>query len=262
MSLLSPDKQTKLKELLTSPELQQRDASGSIVVTASSSGPPEPGRATASDGATPPHAGSPEESYARQVQAMQEIKFQEMRDKGLRAQREATERFRNGDSDEAVEILQEYIDNLRDTQLEPDRVALLQRPIESRLQQFRTLKAQQAFDKMQLGKNETFDQVRTRAARLEEHKREQITDLMKQYDKFYKEGKYKEAEMVAMRAHELDPDNVGAAAAVHVAHIQRNQAEFSAIKNRREEMTLHGLNDAEDEGPAVVTTKEPIDFDR
>ena len=80
---------------------------------------------------------------------MQEIKFQEMRDKGLRAQREATERFRNGDSDEAVEILQEYIDNLRDTQLEPDRVALLQRPIESRLQQFRTLKAQQAFDKMQ-----------------------------------------------------------------------------------------------------------------
>ena len=48
---------------------------------------------------------------------------------------------------------------------------------------------------------------------------------------------------------------------MHVAHIQRNQAEFSAIKNRREEMTLHGLNDAEDEGPAVVTTKEPIDFD-
>jgi type II secretory pathway component GspD/PulD (secretin) len=261
VSLLSPDKQTKLKELVMSPELQQRDGSGSVVVTASSSGPPEPGRATASDAAMVRRAASPEESYAQQVQAMQEIKFQELRDKGLRAQREATERFRSGDADEAVEILQEFIDNLRDTQLEPDRVTLLQRPIESRLQQFRTLKAQQAFDKMHDGKNETFDQVRTRAARLEEHKREQITDLMKQYDKFYKEGKYKEAEMVAMRAHELDPDNVGAAAAVHVAHIQRNQAEFSAIKDRREEMTLHGLNDAEDEGPAVVTTKQPIDFD-
>jgi type II secretory pathway component GspD/PulD (secretin)/tetratricopeptide (TPR) repeat protein len=261
VSLLSADKQVKLKELLTCPELQPHDASQSVVVTASSWGPSESGRATASDTSAPPRAGTPEESYVRQVQAMQEVKFQEMRDKGLRAQREATERFRNGDSDEAVDILQEYIESLRDTQLEPDRVALLQRPIESRLQQFRTLKAQQAFEKMQGGgRGETFDQVRTRAARIEEHKREQITDLMKQYDTYYKDGKYKEAEMVAMRAHELDPDNAGAAAAVHVAHIQRNQAEFAGIKNRREEMTLHGLNEAEDEGPAV-TTKEPIDFD-
>jgi type II secretory pathway component GspD/PulD (secretin)/tetratricopeptide (TPR) repeat protein len=262
VTLLSAEKQTKLKELLTCSELQPHDASQSVVVTASSSGPSESGRATASDGPVPPRAGTAEESYVRQVQAMQEVKFQEMRDKGLRAQREATERFRNGDSDEAVDILQEFIESLRDTQLEPDRIALLQRPIESRLQQFRTLKAQQAFEKMQGGgKNESFDQVRTRAARIEEHKREQITDLMKQYDTYYKDGKYKEAEMVAMRAHELDPDNAGAAAAVHVAHIQRNQAEFAGIKNRREEMTLHGLNDAEDEGPAAVTTKEPIDFD-
>jgi type II secretory pathway component GspD/PulD (secretin)/tetratricopeptide (TPR) repeat protein len=261
-SLLSAEKQAKVKELLTCPELQPQDASPSVVVTASSSGPSDSGRATASDMATQPRTGTPEESYVRQVEAMQEVKFQEMRDKGLRAQREATERFRNGDSDEAVDILQDYIESLRDSQLEPDRIALLQRPIESRLQQFRTLKAQQAFEKMQAGgKSETFDQVRTRAARIEEHKREQITDLMKQYDTYYKDGKYKEAEMVAMRAHELDPDNAGAAAAVHVAHIQRNQAEFAGIKNRREEMTLHGLNDAEDEGPAAVTTKEPIDFD-
>src|SRR5207244_3698260 len=60
--------------------------------------------------------------------------------------------------------------------------------------------------------------------------------------------------------HELDPDNTGAAAAVHVAHIQRNQAEFSGIKDRKEEMVLHGLNEAEDPGPSV-TPKEPLEFD-
>jgi type II secretory pathway component GspD/PulD (secretin) len=253
-SLLSPEKHAKLKELMMVPELNQR-----ALVQASAPASPPAGQAPASDGMQ--ERSAPQDSFVNQVQAMEEIKFQELRDKGLAAQREATDRFRNGDADQALEILQDYLDGLREAQLEPDRLALLQRPVDARLQQFRTLKAQQAFEKLQSGKHESFDSIQTRTARLEQHKHEEMGELMKQYQAFYKEGKYEEAEMVARRAHEIDPDDVAAAAAVHVAHIQRNQAIYSKIKDGKEEMVLRELDESEDEGPAV-TMKNPVELDK
>ena len=46
---------------------------------------------------------------------------------------------------------------------------------------------------------------------------------MKQYHTFFKEAKYHEAESYAMRAHELDPDDASAGAAVYIAQTQKNR---------------------------------------
>src|SRR5262249_52306475 len=77
-----------------------------------------------------------------------------------------------------------------------------------------------------------------------------VDKLMKDFNNLYKEGKYLEAESLAMKAMELDPDSGVAAAAVNMARTQRRVNEYRGIKNRREAMVLEGLNDAEDEGPA------------
>jgi type II secretory pathway component GspD/PulD (secretin) len=257
--MLGKERQNKLKELMLVPELQPAAVAQAAAIGQHPSNDPDLGKATVSDLAQAEHTGGPEASYAQQVQALQEIQFQKLRDEGLRAQREATDRFR-ADPDQAIDILQEYLDSLREAELAPDRVALLQRPVEARLQQLRALRQQQAYERQQAGRQETFSQIKTREARLEEHKQQEVAELMKQYHDFYKEGKYKEAEMAAMRAHELDPDNASASAAVHVAHIQRAQAEYADLKNHREDMVLKGLDDAEDEGP-VLTAKNPIDYD-
>ena len=41
----------------------------------------------------------------------------------------------------------------------------------------------------------------------EEQKQKQIKELMRQYTALMKEAKYREAEMAAVKARELDPDN-------------------------------------------------------
>jgi type II secretory pathway component GspD/PulD (secretin) len=253
--LLAPDKQTKLKELLTKPELQLQAATPNPAPVAPPATPPmgdfEPGRAAVSDLPPRPAAASPELNYAKQVQAMQEIQFQKLRDDGLQAQTKATERFRNGDTTQALEILQDYLNSLRDSQLDQDRLALLQRPVESRLQGFKKLKAQQDFEKEQVGQRDTFNNVMQREAQMEEHKKQQVAELMKQYHTLYSEGKYHEAALAATKARELDPENPAAGAAIEVAKMHANLNAYNKIKTGKEEMVRVGLNEAEEEGPAA-----------
>ena len=82
--------------------------------------------------------------------------------------REATDRFQAGDTDLALEILQDHLSNLRESSLEADRVALLRKPVESRLQQFKIVKAQCDFEKLQSNQHETGSQMISRITQAEE----------------------------------------------------------------------------------------------
>ncbi len=54
---------------------------------------------------------------------------------------------------------------------------------------------------------------------------QKVNELMQEYNALYKEGKYKEAEMYAAAAHELDPDNAIIDAALQIARAQRRRGE-------------------------------------
>src|SRR5439155_291445 len=95
---------------------------------------------------------SPERELLNQTRALQDVAFQKLRQEGLEVQREAQDRFKSGDTDRALEVLQDYLAKLNDTQLEVDRVALLRRPVDARLMQFKTLKAQKDFEKSVLNR--------------------------------------------------------------------------------------------------------------
>jgi RNA polymerase sigma-70 factor (ECF subfamily) len=56
--------------------------------------------------------------------------------------------------------------------------------------------------------------------------KQKVKELMQEFHELYKEGKFKEAEMYASAAFELDPDNATVGAAVKIAHIQRGHAEY------------------------------------
>ena len=55
----------------------------------------------------------------------------------------------------------------------------------------------------------------------ERNKQKNVANLMKQFNTYFKEGKYKEAEMYAMLAHDIDPDNHIVSAAVGMAKMQQ-----------------------------------------
>src|SRR5262249_38799049 len=146
-------------------------------------------------------------NYAKQVQVMRDVEFDRLRQEGLAVQRQATESFQKGDVDRALDMLTDYRNRLSDSQLDQDRVVLLTKPVEARLQQFKTLKAQKTFEKLSQDQATAFRDRKAHEVEVEKQKQSQIATLMKEYNAFRKEGKYREAQLAAAKARELDPDN-------------------------------------------------------
>src|SRR6266852_4761625 len=140
------------------PEMQARVKTVGLKTDATGAGS-GPGAARVADGIGQTRRTPLEESDSQQVQALQEVQFQKLRDEGLRVQREAIDRFGAGETDRAIQLLETYLDGLKSAQLEAGRMALLRRPVEGRLQNFKTLKPQQDFETVRAGDAKSFNEL-------------------------------------------------------------------------------------------------------
>src|SRR5262249_41358454 len=86
------------------------------------------------------------ESLADQVKALQKVEFQRLREEGLKVQTDAKKLFERGETDAALELLEAYMAKVGNTQLEPNQITLLQRPIDQRMQTLKVVKFQKDFD--------------------------------------------------------------------------------------------------------------------
>jgi type II secretory pathway component GspD/PulD (secretin) len=187
-------------------------------------------------------------SLLQATQAKNQVLFQQLRTDGLKAQNEAAEKFRTGQTDLALQILDEYLDRLTQTQLEPNQMAMLRRPIESRKSQFMLLKAQAELrDRTTVAKDQA-SQALGQIQLNEENKQKKVADLMKKYSVLLKEGKIEEAKRQAMLAAELDPDNAVITAAIEIAKRREAQGEYTKLKKDKEEYFRLVLNDADKAG--------------
>ena len=156
------------------------------------------------------------DSLAAQVQAMQEIEYQRLRAEGLEVQSKAMAQFERGETDAALEIAR--------------RLRQKVKAIEARRRQHRPARSGRSRPSCsssscsrprRTSTTNVVTNARTRFAGrqakervAEMKKQQQVKDLMKQFNTLYKEGKYKEAELAAAKAHELDPDDPVVEAAV------------------------------------------------
>jgi type II secretory pathway component GspD/PulD (secretin) len=257
---LDPEKRLRLKEVSALPEMQPTRvaAAGPVKLNPAEFKAPAdvPGTASVSDGMSSPREVASTDNFDR-FKALEEIQFQQLRDDSLRVQGEALERFKAGDTAAAMDMLRDFKARLDDAQLNPDKVALLRRPIESRMQQWRTLKAQREFEKEQTaGLANANDSEHIRLS--EKQKRDaEVADLMKQFRTLYHEGKYTQAEMVAQRAHDVDPDNVATDAALRMVEMAEGIHRAEEISRKKRKTFMDGLDD--DPGPSLTMGK-PVAF--
>jgi Flp pilus assembly secretin CpaC len=262
--LLDQGRRTRMKEYMMTPEMQagtrQVVAKGQDVPSTGPGGsaakelpvgpdplttPSAPGTARATD--------SHETNLLKNAEAMRQIAFQKLRNEGLTVQQEAAQKFRTGQTDVAIDMLQDYIARLGESKeskdLDPNQLSLLRRPVESRLQQFRILKTQSEFkDLGEVAVKAGKDKIANRA-KAEENKQKKISELTVSYNAMYKEGKYTEAVAVASRGHELDPDNALFPAMLEIARRQINLKEYKKIQHNKEDIVVQVLDDAENPGP-------------
>src|SRR5262249_46480381 len=146
------------------------------------------------------------------------------------------------------------------SKLEPSAITLLERPVEQRMQTLKMLKAQKDLETRVVTKKARHDEEKAKAATAEEKRQEQIKELCKQYNTFLNEGKYKEAEIAAAKAHELEPENPSLEAMLKVARVQYNQIKYDEIKDRKEKTFVDRMNETDDPGPNV-TSENPLAVD-
>jgi type II secretory pathway component GspD/PulD (secretin) len=257
--LLEKENQARLKEYMAIPEMQPRLIQQTAAVQPADGTPGSlpilnraPGDSAGSAQATDKGL-SPEASYAAQVQALQDVKFQALRERGHKAESQALAQYNAGDAKGAIDVLQTYLGELSQEagggQMDPDKVALLRQPVYHRLQKLEALQAQRELDESRDEARNSIYSSRNAKHVSEEAKKKQFAELMARFKQKFEEAKYEEAEMVAMQAHDLDPDNPTAAAAIYMAKTQINLGISKAGKKSREELFTKGLGEVENEGP-------------
>lgn len=252
---LDKDRLQKLKELMQTPAMQPGE-SGKISLVKGTENKSKP-NANIPELPNGTNKGDTTPDLLEMTNQMREVKFGQMRQQGLDLQRDAMEKFQGGQTDAAIEMLTEYLSELNSNDLEPGKMAFLRRPVESRLQHFKLMKAQKEMLAKDGGSKDKKNAIGQKQL-ADENKQKKVAELMKQFNQNFKEGKYLEAESYAMRAHELDPDNAMAAAAISMAKTQRSIGVAKKNKSEKEKFVLDELNATDKLGPALEMDK-PLD---
>jgi type II secretory pathway component GspD/PulD (secretin)/tetratricopeptide (TPR) repeat protein len=195
-----------------------------------------------------------------QTKAMQEVKFQKLHNESLAIMSDARSRFQSGETAKAMDMLRDHIKQIEACGLDAAQVAMLKKQPEERLATFNVMARNKDYETAEKSAQQSFMANRSKEFLAEEAKKKQVAELMKQYHGFYKEHKYQQAEIAAIKAQELDPENYVIGAAVQTAHMASRHQEATDLSNRKEKYNMSALSDAEEPGPAV-NLKNPLAVD-
>jgi type II secretory pathway component GspD/PulD (secretin) len=258
-SQLSDRHKGRLKEILCTKEMQAALNGGMPRPAAPGAAP---GKATATDLAQGPSGPAPRptpDDFER-FKGLQEVLFKEQRERGLAVMVQARQTAEGGNFVPAVEMLQEYLDNLGTVQLDPDRVALLRKPVEQRRDQLLTQEAQKKLtDEQRIALKLALGKEGKRTEDLQ-HKQNDVAELMKRYEGLMKEHKYKECFVVLAQVKEIDPDNSTADIAWKFTKFKARVEDLEHLKERAEDTFLPALD--YDPGPYVGNIDRPIALER
>ncbi len=149
---LDPAREARWRELMREPGMVQTDkvqlasADGSGVGAHETAPALQPTPGHSPDDPNAGHARATDDAGAsllKATEAMRQVKFQQLRKDGLDVQSKAQEKVGVGQTDAAIEMLEDYLASLDKEQIDPQQADLLRGPVEKRLQKFKILKIEE-----------------------------------------------------------------------------------------------------------------------
>jgi len=264
-NLLTTEMKSKRDELIATCKVEL-DKTGTVVASAQQpipmggtlapTIPMAPGSATV--GGTPKPSNP--DSLASQADAMRQVTFQKLRTDGLKVQTDAQAAFGKGETDVAIQMLIDYKAKVQASGLDSARAAMLNRPIDGRLDMFKVMKGQaDAVARLNRENRDARELVATRGGAADEQRKSEVVKLVREYRELTKKSDYVAAERVALQAKQLEPDDPAITALVEMAKVTRRVKEQERLKSDKESMVYNGLTAAEKEGP-FVDTMDPLAF--
>lgn len=255
LRLLDERKRSHAQEIMNSRELQP-----STIVQASKVDDDDakaPGKATASD---QPHKVDDKAGLLAEVQQRQAIEYQRLREQQLQAQREANRLSKQGDMNAAIQVVESALSAIKSSNLDADQMSPMQRQLQERLRQYNVQKEQMAYAELQKNKMDANSQVASQKYKFEEKKKEMVADYMRQYNAFMRDGKYKEAAAVAMKAKEVDPDDPVADAAIYKAEVTKSLNRETENLAGRNSGVAQSMQDLVASATPTVTNGHEVDY--
>src|SRR5205823_4685409 len=93
----------------------------------------------------------------------------------------------------------------------------------------------------QFGQHATAANMQSKIALAEQNKQKNVADLMKQYNTLFHEAKYEQAEMAAVKAHDLYRDNPVPSAALDTAKTMKHPMNYTKFKDTTLEQVIYDL---------------------
>jgi type II secretory pathway component GspD/PulD (secretin)/tetratricopeptide (TPR) repeat protein len=200
--------------------------------------------------------GQPGLSLAEQQQTVSELKFAALRTEGNKAISDAMRLFGKGDTDVAMQMLADFTNKVKTSELSGPKQQLLIAPVEARASELRILKHNKDFiTKEMKDKKDAKDLIVGRSL-ADQQKQDEIAKSVRKINELSQGGKLKEAEALALRTKQLDPDNPQLEVIYTMAKRKSRIAENKRIDDLKEEnFYQNALRD--DPGP-VVTPENPL----
>jgi type II secretory pathway component GspD/PulD (secretin) len=256
--LLNDANKSRLREMAITPEMAPRGAPLAIQLTSSQIQMPNgPGLSNATDAPSMPSPVSNEGDFGN-YRAMSAVELDMWTKQSLAAQKAASERAKANDVDGAIEVLQAFTARLAESHLDPQQMADLRRAVDRYMQQYQMLNAQIAFEK---NRNANLLNGRSKEEQRTLHEQElgrQISKLMDQYGQLMREHKYKEANVCALQAKEMDPENTAVQEAVYISTIKAQLDHNEINQANQKKFFMDGLDG--NPGP-YVDIRSPLKYD-
>jgi len=187
--------------------------------------------------------------------AMEEIQTQKLRDRSQIAMNDAWKLVQDKKIPQAVDTLKSFLEDMQNAPVNAERVSVIRRQVESKLNQYNTLLAQQTLDEQTKRAINPESVNNFKIAKLHD----EVGELMKDARAKYKEGRYEQALVLAKRAKELDGDSVAVDALIAQATVQVRQREWNSNRDRNEEVNQRELSN---DTLRDVSMNKPVSLDK
>ncbi len=201
------------------------------------------------------------QSLLKQTEAQQQVAFQKLREEELKVESAATQRFGKGETQEAIQDLQNFIDKAKKSELDPAKIALLTRPAETRIERFKVLEHQTQFLVKEARDLRNFKNSMNQEALMKQHKEEEVAALLKTYKQLVAEHRYGDANKVAMQAQAVDPDSPVTNSLVQISKMLYRQDVVSQGHSANEQLNFEQIQKTLELGRSA-TMENPVLFDR
>jgi Flp pilus assembly secretin CpaC len=197
-------------------------------------------------------------SLMDEVRQKEMVHFQSLRQRGQDALRTAHDMYKNDQKDDAIDALKHYLDQVNLAQFDQQKANELRRLPEARIQQYRTMMAEEKLKGIQT--KERFTSFHDEGKRQRDIKANQteLAERVKVASDLYKQHKLKEANAEVDKVLEIDRENVAALALKHMVVNKSEQENYDKQVHGNEKIFLRGL----DVGLGVYAdSDDPIKFD-